>query len=194
MMAQRGLMRDPVGKGLKSSGFLFYLADRPEDEALYNGAQADLAYRHYLEWLNANLSEEIDALFSEEDLASALFPPYRTLEAVLEKLNQEELKGIWAEDETIGWMFQYFTPKELRDKARKESDAPRNSYEMAFRNQFFTPRYVVEFLVDNSLGRTWYEMREGETALAESCRYLAKEKKAEDQDCHQPRQYQPRLG
>lgn len=190
MMAQRGLMRDPVGKGLKSGGFLFYLADHPEDEVLYNGAQADLSYRHYLEWLNANLSEEIGALFAEDDLASGLFPPHRTLEAVLEKLNQEELKGIWAEDETIGWIFQYFTPKELRDQARKESGAPRNSYEMAFRNQFFTPRYVVEFLVDNSLGRTWYEMREGETALAESCRYLAKEKKAEDQDSetwHRPK-------
>ena len=76
-------------------------------------------------------------------------------------LNSEELKGIWSEDETIGWVYQYFTPKELRDQARKESQAPRNSYELAFRNQFFTPRYVVEFLTDNTLGRIWYEMRKG---------------------------------
>ena len=41
--------------------------------------------------------------------------------------------------------------------------APRNSYELAFRNQFFTPRYVVEFLTDNTLGRIWYEMRKGDT-------------------------------
>src|SRR5205807_8702078 len=65
-------------------------------------------------------------------------------------------------------------PKELREQARRESAAPRNSYEMSFRNQFFTPRYVVEFLVDNTLGRTWYEMRGGETVLAKRCRYLAK--------------------
>ena len=52
-------------------------------------------------------------------------------------------------------MYQYFTPKELRDQARKESPAPRNSYELAFRNQFFTPRDVVEFLTDNTLGRIW---------------------------------------
>ena len=70
---------------------------------------------------------------------------------------------IWSQDETIGWVYQYFTPKELRDQARKESAAPRNSYELAFRNQFFTPRYVVEFLTDNTLGRIWYEMRKGET-------------------------------
>src|SRR6185312_3975734 len=69
---------------------------------------------------------------------------------------------------------QYFTPKELRDQARKESQAPRNSREMAVRNQFFTPRYVVEFLTDNTLGRIWYEMRRGHTLLKERCRYLAR--------------------
>ena len=44
---------------------------------------------------------------------------------------------------------------ELRDQARKESPAPRNSYELAIRNQFFTPRYVIEFLTDNTASG-WY--------------------------------------
>ncbi|MEW6209586.1 MAG: BREX-1 system adenine-specific DNA-methyltransferase PglX [Acidobacteriota bacterium] len=172
MMATRGLIRDPVGKILKSRGFLFYLADHPEDERLWSGGQQETAYRHYLEWLNSTLSEEIGVLFSPHDVASGLFPPHRVLVSVIESLNSEELQSVWNEDETIGWVYQYFTPKELRDQARKESAAPRNSYEMAFRNQFFTPRYVVEFLVDNTLGRTWYEMRRGDTLLAEKCRYL----------------------
>ena len=53
----------------------------------------------------------------------------------------------------------------------RESQAPRNSRELAVRNQFFTPRYVVEFLTDNTLGRIWYEMRKGDTALKDECRY-----------------------
>ena len=57
---------------------------------------------------------------------------------------------------------------------RDASDAPRNSRELAVRNQFFTPRYVVEFLTDNTLGRTWYEMTKGETRLADQCRYLVR--------------------
>lgn len=182
MMTSRGLIEDPLGKGLNSRGFIFYLAEHPDKEALYKGGQKEAAYRHYFDWLNDGLSSEIDVLFAREDLATRLFPPYRILAEVIDLINSTELQDIWKEDETIGWVFQYFTPKELRDKARKESAAPRNSYEMSFRNQFFTPRYVVEFLVDNTLGRAWYEMREGETALAESCRYLAKEKKAEDRD------------
>ena len=72
---------------------------------------------------------------------------------------QEAWPTIWCADETIGWVYQYSAIyKELRDQARKEIPAPRNSYELAFRNQFFTPRYVVEFLTDNTLGRIWYEM------------------------------------
>ena len=49
------------------------------------------------------------------------------------------------------------------------SPAPRNSRELGVRNQFFTPRYVVEFLTDNTLGRLWYEMTQGKTALADQC-------------------------
>jgi hypothetical protein len=91
---------------------------------------------------------------------------------VLDLLNGDDLDLAWQSDEAIGWVYQYFTPKELRDRARKESAAPRNSYELAFRNQFYTPRYVVEFLVDNTLGRTWYEMHGGDTVLKERCDYL----------------------
>jgi hypothetical protein len=96
------------------------------------------------------------------------------LDEVLTEINKDALAGIWESDETIGWIYQYFTPKELREKARAESQAPRNSYELAFRNQFFTPRYVVQFLTDNTLGRIWYEMRTGKTTLATTCEYMVR--------------------
>jgi hypothetical protein len=166
--------REAVSKGLKSQGFLFYLADHPEDERRFNAGQQEEAYRHFLNWLGGTLSQEIGVLFSPTDPANRVYPPQRVLDEVLDLLNTEELKGIWSEDETIGWVYQYFTPKELRDQARKESQAPRNSYELAFRNQFFTPRYVVEFLTDNTLGRIWYEMRRGNTRLKDECRYMVR--------------------
>ncbi|MEO8285044.1 MAG: DNA methyltransferase [Chloroflexota bacterium] len=175
MLEQRKLLRyDVVSRGLNSKGFIFYLADHPEDEALYNGGEQYTAYRHFLEWQGSQLSAQIGVLFSPHDPANRLFPTQLELNQVLDLLNSPELAGVWGEDETIGWVYQYFTPKELRDQVRKESAAPRNSYELAFRNQFFTPRYVVEFLVDNTLGRTWYEMRGGVTRLAERCRYMVR--------------------
>jgi hypothetical protein len=174
MMESRGLIRESVSKGLKSQGFLFYLADHEEDERRFNTGQQDVAYRHFLNWLGGTLSEEIGVLFAPTDPANRLYPPQRVIEQVLGFLNDPDLVGIWSEDEAIGWVYQYFTPKELRDQARKESQAPRNSYELAFRNQFFTPRYVVEFLTDNTLGRIWYEMRRGDTRLKDQCRYMVR--------------------
>ncbi len=174
MMESRGLIRESVSKGLKSQGFLFYLADHEEDERRFNTGQQDVAYRHFLNWLGGTLSEEIGVLFAPTDPANRLYPPQRVIDQVLGLLNDPELAGIWSEDEAVGWVYQYFTPKELRDQARKESQAPRNSYELAFRNQFFTPRYVVEFLTDNTLGRIWYEMRQGNTRLKDQCRYMVR--------------------
>ena len=55
---------------------------------------------------------------------------------------------------------------------REASQAPRNSRELAVRNQFFTPRYVVEFLVDNTLGRLWFNWTGGQTGLRDRCQYL----------------------
>ena len=174
MLEQRKLIREAVSRGINSNGFKFYLADHPDDEKLWSGGEQDIAYRHFLEWLGGTLSEEIGVLFSPHDSANRLFPPRRVLDQVLALINSEELKDIWSEDEAVGWVYQYFTPKELRDRARRESQAPRNSYELAFRNQFYTPRYVVQFLVDNTLGRIWYEMRSGDTALTDKCRYMVR--------------------
>ena len=166
--------REAVSRGVNSNGVKFYLADHPDDERLFNTGHQDIAYRHFLDWLGGLLSEEIGVLFNPNDPANRLYPRRRCSTMSSPCINDEELAEIWTQDETIGWVYQYFTPKELRDQARKESQAPRNSYELAFRNQFFTPRYVVEFLTDNTLGRIWYEMRKGDTKLKDQCRYMVR--------------------
>jgi len=177
--------REAISRGVNSNGVKFYLAEHPDDERLFNTGHQDVAYRHFLDWLGGTLSDEIGVLFNPNDPANRLYPRQKTLDEVLDLLNgggikaeetelREQWPKIWSQDETIGWVYQYFTPKELRDQAREESSAPRNSYELAFRNQFFTPRYVVEFLTDNTLGRIWYEMRKGDTKLKDQCRYMVR--------------------
>ena len=58
---------------------------------------------------------------------SAVFPTERCLEDVLVELNKPELTHLWTEDETIGWIYQYFNPPEERKAMREASAAPRNS-------------------------------------------------------------------
>ncbi len=49
----------------------------------------------------------------------------------------------------------------------REAAAPRSSRELAVRNQFFTPRYVVDFLVQNTLGRRLVESNPSSPLLEE---------------------------
>jgi len=60
--------------------------------------------------------------------------------------------ALWVSADTFGWAYQFFNSEDERREMR-EASAPRNSRELAVRNQFFTPRYVVDFLVQNTLGR-----------------------------------------
>jgi hypothetical protein len=167
MCEERGHVIECVHRGMKSDGFVLY--ERFSGGAL--GARGE-TYRIFLERMFDELAVDLGALFDLRAPQSLVFPRERCLEDVLAELNKPDLAHLWKEDETIGWVYQYFNSKEERERMREESAAPRNSHELAVRNQFFTPRYVVEFLVDNTLGRIWYEMRKGETALSDLCRYL----------------------
>ena len=169
LMEARELVRPCVSGGLESEGF-------QEFTAVAQGLVVDQesSYRLYLETIFEDVSRELRALFDPRDPASLLWPKRTALLELMDILNRPELAELWREDETLGWVYQYFNGDAERKKMREESDAPRNSRELAVRNQFFTPRYVVEFLTDNTLGRIWYEMRQGDTGLKERCRYLVR--------------------
>jgi hypothetical protein len=169
MAEARGILIESVANGYNSKGFQLYA--RLAGIAL--GETGD-AYRSYLFSLFDELSLDLQVLFDRYSPQGRLFPRESVLLELLEKINHPEIAPLWAEDETIGWIYQYFNSAEERRKMRSESQAPRNSRELAVRNQFFTPRYVVEFLTDNTLGRIWYEMTQGRTILKEKCRYLVR--------------------
>jgi hypothetical protein len=165
----RGLLIESIARGYQSKGFQLYT--RLAGPAL--GETGD-AYRCYLFSLFDEFAVDLAVLFDRFSPQGRLFPGATALLHLLDLLNHPDLDALWAEDETIGWIYQYFNSREERKAMRDASQAPRNSRELAVRNQFFTPRYVVEFLTDNTLGRIWYEMTKGETGLTETCRYLVR--------------------
>ncbi|MEN3941773.1 BREX-1 system adenine-specific DNA-methyltransferase PglX [Prosthecobacter sp. SYSU 5D2] len=185
MSEEREIVLECVRQGTASEGFQLFM--QSAGGALGGNFES---YRAYLFLLFDELAIDLGVLFSRWDPAGLLFPRQEALEAVLRELNgtgtaatreditPEAFNAIWAEDETIGWIYQYYNDTEeralMRDPKRGGSAAPRNSRELAVRNQFFTPRYVVEFLTDNTLGRIWYEMTQGITTLIGQCRYLVR--------------------
>ena len=167
MAEARGLLMESVGNGYQAKGFQLYA--RLAGTGL--GETGD-AYRVYLQSVFDELSQDLPGLFDRYSPQGRLFPREAALIQVLTLINHGEIEPLWAEDETIGWIYQYFNSKEERKAMRDASQAPRNSRELAVRNQFFTPRYVVEFLVDNTLGRLWFNWTGGQTGLRDRCQYL----------------------
>jgi len=170
MAEAREFLTESISNGYDSRGFQLYV--RLAGTGL--GETGD-AYRCYLFSLFDEFALDLQVLFDRFSPMGRLFPSDTALLKLLKLMNEPEIADLWAEDETIGWIYQYFNSKDERKKMRDESPSgPRNSRELAVRNQFFTPRYVVEFLTDNTLGQIWYEMTQGETALEDRCRYLVR--------------------
>ena len=169
MSEARGLVLESIAKSYQSKGFQLYA--RLAGSAL---GETGEAYRMYLFSLMDEFAVDLPVLFDRFSPQGRLFPREAALLKLLELINDVEIESLWSEDETIGWVYQYFNSKEERKAMRDASQAPRNSRELAVRNQFFTPRYVVEFLTDNTLGRIWYEMTRGDTTLKDLCHYLVR--------------------
>lgn len=169
MLEARKLIQPCISAGDQSSGF-------KEFTGLASGLATlpDKGYRLYLECLFDEIGCEVKVLFDRRDVASLLWPRRQALFDLIDILNDIALVDLWEADETIGWIYQYFNGEDERRKMREISQAPRNSRELAVRNQFFTPRYVVEFLTDNTLGRIWYEMKQGKTRIVDRCAYLVR--------------------
>ncbi len=173
MIEARGLTQECVRKGEQSSGYREFIGLAP-GVALLPGGEG---YRIYLECLFDELSTEVKVLFDRRDPVSALWPRRAAFDELLGVLNAPELAAVWGEDETIGWVYQYFNSGDERRAMREASQAPRNSRELAVRNQFFTPRYVVRFLTENTLARIWIEMMgegDGASRIAERCDFLVR--------------------
>ena len=169
MLEARELVQECISNSDQSAGFKEFTGLAPGLVQL-----TDHGYRLYIASLFDELSVQLKVLFNRWNAASLLWPRRPCLDSLLAAMNSADLAGVWAEDETIGWIYQYYNDEAERKQMREASSAPRNSRELAVRNQFFTPRYVVEFLTDNTLGRLWYEMTRGETVLRDRCRYLVR--------------------
>ena len=169
MAEEREIVQECVAQGLKSRGFQVF-----ETVAHSGLGGAYDRYRVFVGCLFDELALDLGVLFDRFSPFGLLFPRESALLQLFDQLNQPDLKELWKADETIGWIYQYFNDEAERKKMREDSAAPRNSRELAVRNQFFTPRYVVEFLTDNTLGRIWYEMTKGQTRLKDQCRYMVR--------------------
>jgi hypothetical protein len=102
------------------------------------------------------LALDLPGLFDRSGLSELVPMRWSTLRHVIEALDNPELASCWTDDMTLGWVYQYWN-----DPKREELDemvtgggkiAP---HEIASKTQMFTERYMVDWLLQNSLGALW---------------------------------------
>jgi Eco57I restriction-modification methylase len=148
-----------------------------EQEFAHYGAEfKDGPSRGYLQLLDAVYAEyalDLPALFGPVGVTT-LFPiPVPTLRAVLELLSDPVLDSAWGDDTTLGWIYQFWNDPERERLDEKIAGGGKiEPHELGPKTQMFTERYMVEWLLHNTLGQTWLAMckRHGWTADFERVR------------------------
>lgn len=129
-----------------------------------------------------DLSVDLPGLFGPVGVTPLIPVPAGTLRHVVEALDDPALASAWDDDTTFGWVYQYWNDpaREALDKTIADGGkiAP---HEIASKTQMFTERYMVEWLLQNSLGPTWLAMchKHGWTADAERILPGLEERRAE---------------
>ncbi len=99
------------------------------------------------------LSRAMPFLFERIDDDSELLLPDNLLrsDSVIAKLVEEIPEEDWKEVEIIGWLYQFYISEkkdQVIGKVVKSEDIPAAT-------QLFTPNWIVQYLVQNSVGRLW---------------------------------------
>lgn len=90
-----------------------------------------------------------------------LLPTALELLAIINALNDVEKdeqvdEEIWKSDDVLGWLYESYN--NYKKAAHKESGDKTEFNKVCIQSQVYTPRWVVKFLVDNSLGKLYLEM------------------------------------
>jgi hypothetical protein len=116
-------------------------------------------FRDYLKY-EFNLLGETLPLY-HRDYPYALLPYVIELNEIIDAFNEVEQDKqvedkIWQSDDILGWLYESYN--NVKKQAHKDSVDKTEYNKVSLQSQVYTPRWVVEFLVNNSLGKLYLEM------------------------------------
>ena len=127
-------------------------ADRAREMQLA-GNQDNELYKLLLVAQCNELSRVMPFLFERIDDETELLLPENLLrtDSIVAKLVEQVPEEDWQEIEVIGWLYQFYISEkkdQVIGKVVKSEDIPAAT-------QLFTPNWIVQYLVQNSVGRLW---------------------------------------
>lgn len=115
--------------------------------------------KHFLQEQFDKLGEHIPLY--RADYPYALMPTADELNEIIVQFNSIEDdpdcgEDVWKGDDILGWLYENFNAVEK--EALKTSGEKTEYNKVSLQSQVYTPAWVVKFLVDNTLGKTYLEM------------------------------------
>ena len=121
---------------------------------------------HELEGLREYIKDAFNTLGEEfplyhKDHPYALLPHVIELGEIITAFNAVEKDTqvedyIWQSDDVLGWLYESYNT--AKKQAFKDSGDKTEYDKVSLQSQVYTPKWVVEFLVNNSLGKLYLEM------------------------------------
>nr|WP_290697937.1 BREX-1 system adenine-specific DNA-methyltransferase PglX [Halomonas sp. UBA3074] len=124
-------------------------------ELKLDGTQDETLYRELLLAQCHALHEAMPFLFEPLDDASELLLPNNLTktDSLIRELVEAIPEADWQDVEVIGWLYQFYISEkkdQVIGKVVKSEDIPAAT-------QLFTPNWIVQYLVQNSVGRQWLQ-------------------------------------
>lgn len=124
-------------------------------ELKLSGTQDQELYRRLLLAQSNALAPSMPFLFEKQQDYSELLMPDNLLhsDSVVRDMVKSVEESDWHEIEIIGWLYQFYISErkdEVIGSVVEKEDIPAAT-------QLFTPKWIVRYMVENSLGRLWLE-------------------------------------
>lgn len=140
--------------GDRSFGHKAWLEIRPE----MRSGELD-GIREYITYAFNEMGDSLP-LYSQS-YPYALLPDAINLNEIIDAFNSVEKDpqidaDIWLSDDILGWLYESYN--NAKKAEFKESEEKTEFDKVSLQSQVYTPRWVVKFLVENSLGKLYLEM------------------------------------
>lgn len=132
--------------------------DKERVYSLQDNNERNELYQYLLVHQCNVLGEALPSVFGRisEDIGLLLPDQLLAENSVLRDLTSMIDEEDWKNVEIVGWLYQFYVVEEknafFANKSKKAGKA-----EIGPATQLFTPRWIVQYMVDNSLGRYWIE-------------------------------------
>lgn len=150
------LEQNPNARNEEAEGLLPFLEDQLQklssDIPLFSPQHPYHLLPTALELLQ--IINSFNSVEDDEDVKKTIHQPITHHQSLI--TNHQSPITIWQSDDVLGWLYESYN--NYKKAAHKASGDKTEYNKVSIQSQVYTPRWVVQFLVDNSLGKLYLEM------------------------------------